>query len=398
MGESGNSTVLRLKRREERRVLAGHGWIFSNEIDTASTPLKGIEAGGDVIIEGYDGRFLAHAYANPASLITARVTGRRRNRFFDENALRERIGAAMALRERRYGVPSYRWVYGEADGLPGLVIDRYDDVAVVQVSTAGMERRVEMLVSAIRDVAGISSILLRNDAAVRELEGLESYRRWDGDTTEILSVVENGLRFEVPAELSQKTGWFYDHRETRRAVGDWVKGCRVLDLYSYAGAFAINAAKAGASEVLAIDSSASATTAIETNAAINEVSDVVSAKTGDVVTTLRELEEAGEKFDVVILDPPAFVKRRRDRDAGMKEYGRVNRLAMKVLAPDGILVSASCSQSVDEAALCGVLRRNLPRDKERLQILGSVVQGPDHPVHPAMPETRYLSGVIARIA
>jgi 23S rRNA (cytosine1962-C5)-methyltransferase len=390
--------VLRLKRREERRVLAGHGWIFSNEIDTDATPLKGLEPGSDAVIEGSDGRFVAHAYVNPASLISARVTGRRRNRPFDDEALRARLNKALALRERRYSGPWYRWVYSEADGLPGLVIDRYDDIAVVQVSTAGMEQRLDAVIAAIKDTTDIRSVLLRNDAAVRELEGLSSYRRWEGESRDVLSVVENELRFEVPSELSQKTGWFYDHRETRRTLRDWVKGRRVLDLYSYAGAFAINAAAAGATEVLAIDSSASATAAIEANAALNEVSDRVSVRTGDVVTCLRELQEVSELFDVVVLDPPAFVKRRRDRDAGMKEYGRVNRLAMKLLSPDGLLVSASCSQSVDEDAVVGVLRRNLPRERDLLQVLGSVTQAPDHPVHPAMPETRYLSGVIARIA
>ncbi len=389
--------VLRLKRREERRVLAGHGWIFSNEIDTAVTPLKGLEAGSDVVIEGSDGRFLAHAYVNPASLIAARVTGRRRNRQFDDEALRARLSKALALRERRYGGPWYRWVYSEADGLPGLIVDRYDDVAVVQVSTAGMEQRLEAVLAAIADVAGIRSVLLRNDAAVRELEGLARYRRWEGESRELLSVVENDLRFEVPAELSQKTGWFYDHRETRRALHDWAKGCRILDVYSYAGAFAINAAVAGAKDVLAIDSSATATSAIAANAALNQVADRVTVRTADAVTCLRELQEANEVFDLVVLDPPAFVKRRRDRDAGIKEYGRVNRLAMKLLGPDGVLVSASCSQSVDEDMLVGVLRRNLPRDRDLLQVLGSVTQAPDHPVHPAMPETRYLSGVIARI-
>jgi len=211
--------VLRLKRREERRVLAGHGWIFSNEIDTDATPLKGLEPGSDAVIEGSDGRFVAHAYVNPASLISARVTGRRRNRPFDDEALRARLNKALALRERRYSGPWYRWVYSEADGLPGLVIDRYDDIAVVQVSTAGMEQRLDAVIAAIKDTTDIRSVLLRNDAAVRELEGLSSYRRWEGESRDVLSVVENELRFEVPSELSQKTGWFYDHRETRRSSG-----------------------------------------------------------------------------------------------------------------------------------------------------------------------------------
>lgn len=389
--------MLRLKRREERRILAGHDWIFSNEIDTSATPLKGLDAGVDVVIEGADGRFLAHAYANPASLISARVTSRKRRKPFDDDALLRRLTAAWSLRERRYKLPYYRWVYGESDGLPGLVIDRYDDTAVVQITTAGMENRLQAVIDRVQQIAPVTSVLIRNDAPVRELEGLEFFRRWHGDSREHLHVIENDLSFTVATDQSQKTGWFFDHRETRRQLRDWVAGRRVLDLYSYAGAFAINAAVAGAREVLAVDSSASATAAIETNAESNDCADRVSVCTGDVVDTLRRLQEEGERFDVVVLDPPAFVKRKRDRDAGLKEYARVNRLAMRVLSDEGLLVSASCSQTVDEATVVGLVRRNLPKERERLQILASVVQGADHPVHPAMPETRYLTGVFSRL-
>lgn len=394
----GGAPVLRLKRREERRILAGHEWVFSNEIDTASTPLKGLEPGCDVVLQGADGRFLAHAFANPASLIAARVSSRRRQHPFTSESLQQRLAIALALRERRYGAPWYRWVYGESDGLPGLVVDRYDDAAVVQVTAAGMERYLDEIVETIIATSSVVTVRLRNDAPTRALEGLEAYRRWHGEARDELVVHENGLSFMVAADESQKTGWFYDHRETRWHLRSWVGGARVLDLYSYAGAFAINAAAGGAREVHAVDSSAAATAALSANAERNDCADRVVAHTGDVVETLRSLHEAGERFDVVVLDPPAFVKRKRDRDTGLKEYARVNRLAMRVLDKDGLLLSASCSQAVDEASLLAVVRRNVPRERERVQVLGSVTQGADHPVHAAMPETRYLSGVLTRIA
>jgi len=391
-------SVLRLRRREERRVLAGHDWVFSNEIDTAATPLKGLEPGCEIVLESADGRFLAHGFANPASLIAVRITGRRRNHAFDDERLGARIAQALALRTRRYDAPFYRWIFGESDGLPGLVVDRYGDVAVVQVSAAGMERRLDAIVDALISQGELSAVWLRNDAGVRELEGLPSYRRWaHGQAHDTLHVQENGLEFEVPAEASQKTGWFYDHRDNRQALRTWTPGARVLDLYSYAGAFALNAVAGGAREVIAIDSSAPACEALRANAERQGVADRVEVRTDDVVEGLRALGEADERFDVIVLDPPAFVKRKKDREAGIRHYALNHKLAMRVLAPAGILLSASCSQPIDDAALIDTLRKSLPRERERAQLLAPVAQGADHPVHAAMPETRYLSGAIARV-
>jgi len=391
-------SVLRLRRREERRVLAGHDWVFSNEIDTAATPLKGLEPGGEVVLESSEGRFLAHGFANPASLIAVRITGRRRNHPFSGDMLAARLLAALALRERRYGAPFYRWAYGESDGLPGLVVDRYDDVAVVQVSSAGMERHLELICDTLMSLGGLSALLLRNDAGQRGLEGLSNYRRWaTGETRERLQVIENGLAFSVPAENSQKTGWFYDHRDNRLALRDWCDGARVLDLYSYAGAFALNAVAGGAREVIAIDSSVPAIETLQANAEAQGVADRVDVRTDDVVEAMRAMGEAEERFDVIVLDPPAFVKRRKDREAGLRHYALNHKLALRLLVPGGILLSASCSQPVDDADLIDTLRKSLPRERERAQLLAPVAQAADHPVHAAMPETRYLSGTIARI-
>ena len=392
------ATTLTLKKREERRLLAGHLWVFSNEIDTAATPLKGLEPGAPVRIDSASGRFVAHGYVNPASLIAVRVTSRRPDVPFDATLLRARLADALALRTRRYAEPWWRWVHGEGDLLPGLVVDRHGDALVVQITTAGMERFRDEIVDALASLSGARSILLANDVPVRELEGLPAYREQVlGDAPETYVVRENGLEFSVPSGVTQKTGWFYDHRESRAALRHWTKGARVLDLYSYLGAFGLNAAAGGAREVVAIDASAPAVEAARANARANGLDGVFGAREDDAVEAMRAMIDAGERFDVVVLDPPAFVKRKKDLEAGLRHYALNNKLAFRLLEPGGILLSASCSQAVDDAALARVLRQALPKTAAGLQLLDTLRQGPDHPVHAAVPESLYLSGSIARL-
>ncbi|ASJ72161.1 class I SAM-dependent rRNA methyltransferase [Granulosicoccus antarcticus] len=391
-------TALRLKKREERRVLAGHGWIFSNEIDIEQTPLKGLDPGAAVTIESANGKFLAHAYVNPHSLIAARVTSREAREPFNATVLRARLQQALSLREYLYPDPYYRLVYSEGDFLPGLVVDRYGDVMVVQITTAGMERFRDDIVDALQSIAGATAIYLRNDASVRKLEHLPDYREWAlGEPVEVLQIRENNLLFEVPAELGQKTGWFYDHRDSRAALAPWVKERRVLDVYTYLGGFALNAAAAGASEVVGIDASQTAVDAATANAKLNGLQDKVEFRCDDAIEAMRSLFEAGERFDVVVLDPPAFIKRRKDRDAGLRHYALNNRLAMRLLNPGGIIVSASCSQALSHEDLQQQMRLSMPKGSLGLQVLAPLQQGADHPVNIAMPETLYLTGSIARL-
>ena len=391
-------TALRLKKREERRVQSGHAWVFSNEIDTQVTPLKQLEPGSAVTLETSNGKFLAHAYVNPHSLISARVTSRRANHPFSATMLRERLEQALLLRSYRYSDNYYRLVHSEGDFLPGLTVDRYNDVLVVQITTAGMERFRDDIVDALQQLCGASSIFLRNDTAVRELEQLPLYREWAvGTAVEVLQIRENGLHFEVPAEISQKTGWFYDHRDSRAALAPWVSGKRVLDVYSYVGGFGVCAASMGASEVLSIDVSANAVDAAMANAKLNNVSDRYSVRCADAVEAMRTLFEEGERFDVVVLDPPAFIKRRKDRDAGLRHYALNNRLAMRLLAPGGVIFSASCSQTLSHDDLLQQMRKSLPASALGLQILAPLQQGADHPMNVAMPETLYLTGAVARV-
>jgi len=391
-------SALRLKKREERRLQSGHDWVFSNEIDTQVTPIKNLEPGCAVTLESANGKFLAHAYVNPHSLIAARVTSRRAGRPFTATVLRQRLEQALDLRSYRYPNNFYRLVHSEGDFLPGLIVDRYDDVLVVQITTAGMEYFRDDIIDALIQLCAAKSIFLRNDSAIRELESLPLYREWVyGDAVDVLHVVENGLKFQVPAEISQKTGWFYDHRDSRAALAPWVSGKRVLDVYTYMGGFGICAASMGAQKVLAVDSSQKAVEAAIANALLNDCTDRFSAQCDDAVEAMRTLYEEGERFDVVVLDPPAFIKRRKDRDAGVRHYALNNRLAMRLLAPGGIIVSASCSQALSRDDLLQQMRKSIPKDSLGLQILAPLQQGADHPVNVAMPETLYLSGALARV-
>ena len=390
--------TLRLKKREERRVQNGHGWIFSNEIDTTQTPLKGLDPGSPVTLETANGKFLAHAYVNPHSLIAARVTSRRANEPFNATVLRARLQQALNLREYRYPDPYYRLVYSEGDFLPGLIVDRYGDVLVVQITTAGMELYRDDIVDALQSLTSATAIFLRNDAPVRELEHLPAYREWAvGDAVETLQVRENGLDFQVPAELGQKTGWFFDHRDSRAALAPWVKDRKVLDVYSYLGGFGLNAASLGAASVLAVDASQPAIDCALANAQLNGLADRFATRCDDAVEAMRTLFEEGERFDVVVLDPPAFIKRRKDREHGLRHYALNNRLAMRLLNPGGILVSASCSQALSHEDLLQQIRLGMPRSALGLQVLAPLQQGADHPVHVAMSETLYLSGAICRV-
>ncbi len=391
-------SALRLKKREERRIQSGHGWVFSNEIDTQLTPLKGLEPGSPVTIETANGKFLAHAYVNPASLISARVTSRRANEPFNATAIRARLQHALELRDSRYAEPWYRWVHSEGDFLPGLTVDRYGSVLVVQITTAGMEHFKDAIVDALQSLSQATAIYLRNDSSVRELEQLPSYREWAlGEAVDTLEIRENNLQFEVPAELGQKTGWFYDHRDSRAELKYWVKDKKVLDVYTYLGAFGINAAAYGASQVTAIDSSKTAVEAANANAKLNKLDGQFTAQCADAVEAMRTLFEEGERYDVVVLDPPAFIKRRKDRDQGLRHYGLNNRLAMRLLNPGGIIVSASCSQALSHDDLLQQMRLGTPKTSTGLQILSTLRQGADHPVHVSMPETLYLTGAVGRV-
>ncbi|BAN70016.1 class I SAM-dependent rRNA methyltransferase [endosymbiont of unidentified scaly snail isolate Monju] len=390
--------VLRFKPHQDRRLRAGHLWVYSNEIDTAATPLKGLAPGQPVVIENARGRFIAHAYANPHSLICARITSRDREHPLDRSLLVHRLKIALALRERRYARPFYLLVFGESDALPGLVVDRYGDHLVAQIGTAGMERLREDIVAALDKVLSPASILWRNDSAVRELEGLERYVEVaHGRVPDRVVVEEGGCRFEVSPSEGQKTGWFFDQAANRDRLMPQVEGARVLDVCSYVGAWGVRAAHAGAREVVCVDASARALEGVRENAQANGVADRVDGLQGDAFDTLRMLKAEGERFDVVVLDPPAFIKRRKDMKEGTLAYRRLNEAAISLVSRDGLLVTASCSSHMPRDELLRVVQQAARHGDRYLQLLESGQQGPDHPVHPAIPETAYLKAFYLRV-
>jgi 23S rRNA (cytosine1962-C5)-methyltransferase len=388
---------MRLKKNEERRIRAGHLWVYSNEVDTKATPLKQFEAGQQVQLLAHNGKSLGNGYVNPNSLICARLVSRDPNHVLDRSLLVHRLNVALSLREQLFEQPFYRLAYAESDQLPGLVIDRYADTCVVQCTTAGMEAVREQVLEALDKVLRPAGILLRADSSIRKLEGLDSYQQVIGNVPEELTVKEHGLSFAVSLREGQKTGWFYDQRLNRARLRNYVRGKRVLDVFSYAGAWGLQAAAAGAAEVLCVDASGAAVERIHGNAQANGLSDRVASVEGDAFEVLAQLRLNQEKFDVVVLDPPAFIKRKKDARAGEQAYHRLNQLAMQVLKKDAILVSASCSHHLPESSLQTILLQSSRHLDRSLQILERGHQAPDHPLHPAIAETAYLKALFCRV-
>jgi 23S rRNA (cytosine1962-C5)-methyltransferase len=348
------------------------------------------------VIQSAVGKTLGSGYVNPHSLICARLLTRRPRTTIDAAFFERRLHSALQLRDSLFEQPNYRLVYGESDGLPGLVIDRYGNVLVVQITTAGMEANRELLLDVLNRMLSPAGILLRNDTPVRALEGLSLQPQRLGDVPESVIVEEGGVRFEVPLAAGQKTGWFYDQRSNRTAMHKYVPNKRVLDLFSYIGAWGLQAAHAGAAEVCCVDASPLAASLLEKNVAANGLQQRVRCMTGDVFDMLKVLQADGRRFDVVIVDPPAFIKRRKEVKAGERGYARLNRLALQLLAPDGILVSCSCSMHLPAERLQSILYQSARKQGRPLQILERGFQSMDHPVHPAIAETAYLKAFFCR--
>jgi 23S rRNA (cytosine1962-C5)-methyltransferase len=361
---------LRLLKHEDRRLRAGHVWVFSNEVDNRLTPLVSFKPGQPVVIEDSAGHALGTGYVNPHALICARLVSRDTRYTLDQSLL----------------------------NLPGLVVDRFGDVLVAQITTAGMERLKNEIVAALEKVVKPRAILWRNDSSIRELEGLPLYVEPAlGKVPESVALEEHSVKFEAPLIGGQKTGWFYDQRANRARMRAYVKGARVLDVFSYLGAFGVQAAAAGAASVLCVDSSAKSPDWIRRNAELNGVADRVRVERDDAFEALRRLRAAREKFDVVIIDPPAFIKRKKDLKEGTAAYQRLNQMAMQVLAKDGMLVSCSCSYHLHRDSLREILLTGSRHLDRFLQIVEEGHQAPDHPAHPAIPETAYLKSFFARV-
>lgn len=385
--------ALKLKAHEERRLRAGHLWAYSNEIET-DDKYKSLTPGSLCQLQDSRGLPLGIGYVNSKVLLAVRLLTSNNNATIDADWFRRRIEGALKLRERLYPAPYYRLIYGESDGLPGLVVDRYGDVLVAQISTAGMELLKPLLVAALQSSLKPRGIVFRNDTPMRETEGLPAYVEEIGTVPESVEIDEGGVRFAIPVKGGQKTGWFFDQRDNRDRLGRYVKGQRVLDVFSYAGAWALRAAKFGAKSVTCIDSSAPALELAQNNAKLNNAE--LETIKDDALDALKALRGDARQFDVVIVDPPALIKRKKDEKAGQEHYGALNRAALSLLSADGVLISCSCSHHLEAEHLQRLLLRESRTTRRRMQILEQGAQGPDHPVHPAIPETRYLKAFYCR--
>lgn len=387
---------LMLKPQEERRLQAGHLWIFSNEVNVAATPLTAFEPGAQVQVRSHNDRFLGYGYVNPRTLISARLLGRDPAYPPGKSLLVHRLRVALALRERLYATPFYRLAFGEADLLPGLVIDRYGDVLVAQIGTAGMEAMKAEIVDALVKVVAPRAILWKNDSGIRELEGLERYvSNALGETPDQVDVPEGGVTYRVPLAAGQKTGWYFDQSANRALFARHARGARVLDVCSYAGSFGLQAARAGAADVTCVDASAPALEAAADAAAANGLK--AELHQGDAFDVLEELHEQRRRFDAIVLDPPAFIKRKKDHPKGLAAYRRLNQLALSVLDRDGLLLSCSCSYHLAPGELTDAVQRAARHLGRFAQLIGVGAQAPDHPVHPAIDETRYLRAFLFRV-
>ncbi len=380
-----------LKKNEDKRLRKGHLWVFSNEVDTKRSPLEQFSPGDLVQVKSDDGKILGTAYVNPQTLICARLLSRKPTLKCGVNFFKERLTSALALREKLFDKPYYRLVFGESDGLPGLVIDRFGPVLSVQITTAGIELRKASLIAALIELINPAAIILKNDNSQRQLEGLslESEIAY-GQLPDSLIIEENGAQFKIDILDGQKTGWFYDHRSSRALLASIAKNQRVLDLFSYTGAWGIPAAMAGASEVTCVDASEGALALAKENARLNQVDDNMHFVRSDVFEFLKQARLDNRLYDIIVLDPPALIKRKKDFKQGYEAYRRLNHLALQVLSRNGILVSASCSFHLSRENLHEILRSSGRHIDRHLVFFASLGQGPDHPIDPASPETEYL--------
>ncbi|WP_119461284.1 class I SAM-dependent rRNA methyltransferase [Rhodospirillaceae bacterium SYSU D60014] len=386
-----------LKPNGHKRVLAGHPWIYSNEV-AMEPAVKALAPGSLVRIVSHERRPLGTAIFNPQPLISARMLSRDANAVIDRRFFAARLNQALALRERLFDAPFYRLVHAEADGLPGTILDRFGAVIVMQVNTAGMERLLPELLAALDEVLAPEVVLLRNDSAARTLEGIDSYCRLAKGTLEgPIELIENGVRFLADPREGQKTGWFFDQRANRAFVARLAKDVRVLDVYSYTGGFALQAASAGATEVLAIDRSQGALDLAAQAAALNSVAERCRFRRGDAFEELQRLAAAGERFDIVVADPPAFVKSRKDLNQGARAYRKLARLAAGLVRRGGFLFIASCSHNMEPALFAEQARRGLVDAGRGGRILFSTGADADHPVHPALPESAYLKAQLLQV-
>ena len=390
MPETETLAVVKLKPGQEDRLRAGHLWVFSNEIAGVEGPA---ETGSLAQVLTAGGESLGVAFYNPKSLIAARLLSRQVETV-DAAFFHKRLAAALAYRQKACpGETSYRLAFGESDGLPGLVADRYGDAVVLQVFSAGMEARLPLIETALKELLDPRGIFLKNDHRSRSLEGLPGEcRLLSGTVPERVAISEGGLRFWVPIGEGQKTGHYFDQRENRAFLRPWFQDRAVVDLYCYTGAFAVNAAKSGAKAVLAVDSSGPAVELARENAKLNGVSEAVTCDEADAEAVLESFASGRQPFrpDMILLDPPSLVPSKKHLPKALRAYAKLNSLALKALAPGGVLATSTCSHHVDRESFVSMLRHAAGKARRSCRLAALRGQAADHPVLLAMPETEYL--------
>lgn len=393
------ATVI-LKKGEGRSLKAGGLWIYDNEIDS----VRGDFTDGDiVVVRDFDGYPLGRGFINSRSKIRVRVMTRRVEQEIDEAFLRMRVRRAWEYRKRVVDTSSCRIIFGEADFLPGLVVDKFADVLVVQSLALGMDRLKSRILQYVKELlAGegifIRGIYERSDAKVRRQEGMELYKGFIGDAfdTDVL-IEENGVRYYVDVQNGQKTGFFLDQKNNRRAIQKLCRDARVLDCFTHTGSFALNAGLAGAAHVLGVDASETGVEQARKNAGLNGLSETVEFVCADVFELLPELERQGEKYDVVILDPPAFTKSRNSVKNAVRGYREINLRGMKLVRDGGYLATCSCSHFMDQELFARTIRQAADHAHRRLRQVEFHTQAPDHPILWAADESYYLKFFVFQV-
>ena len=379
---------VRVSRLQEQRIAAGHLWVFAGEIET----VEGKPTPGDLVdLTSGSGRYCGRGFFNAHSKIRVRILTFQDEPIHDE-FWRTRLLRAASLRKRVVSNSNaYRLVHGEGDLLPGLIVDRYADVLVMQTLSVGMDRRKELLADSLTRLTGVTAVYLRNDTSSRRLEGLPTGRGFlRGKAETRIGIAEGSARFLVDIERGQKTGWFCDQRENRMAAAALTEGAQVLEVFCHTGAFGIQATLRGAASILGLDSSGEAITLAREHAHMNGVSLQCEYRQVDAFEELPKLERAGHRYDAVILDPPAFARSRASVPRALAGYKEINLRALSLLRPEGFLITCSCSYHVSERGLWGAILEAAHDAKRQVRLLEVRSQASDHPMLASMPETRYL--------
>ncbi|MDB6096325.1 MAG: putative AdoMet-dependent methyltransferase, family [Francisellaceae bacterium] len=386
--------IIELHPKFSKRFIQGHPWVYSNElIINSAEPI----IPGEIVELNYQGKYLATGFLNTHSLISFRALSREKHRLIDIHFLKDAFLKAEALRTHFYNQPFYRLIHAEGDFLPGLIIDRYQDIFVIQLNTAGMELLKPIIILALKNAFKVTTLIFKNDSPIRKQEGLAIFPiEIQGEAIKYLDIIENHAQFSVDIVDTQKTGWFYDHRNNRELIANLASNTTLIDYFCYSGGFSIQAACKGARKVIGVDSSKTAIENAKRSAIQNNLTNT-EFMVSDVFKDLDRRLALQEQFDIVVLDPPAFVKVKKDLAQGLKGYEKLLTKGISLVKGGGLLMIASCSYHIKLTDLKYCLNKALYKTRRTAQILQSLSSGFDHPIHPALEESEYLKGLLIQI-